>query len=133
MFLLVCELFTAFYTDSAHMASTRYLFLGLHGHNALVPRIWTTIGLNTAAMVILYSPLYRKLFVPNVACVLILYGISIEKGMGLIVPPFIPSPLGEMVEYRRSDARQSADLRRRHARQSDLQELASQHVGHVQN
>ena len=64
---------------------------------------------------------------------LFLYGISIEKGMGLIVPPFIPSPLGEMVEYRRSDARQSADLRRRHARQSDLQELASQHVGHVQN
>ena len=25
--------------------------------------------------------------------------LAIEKGMGLIVPAFIPSPLGEMVEY----------------------------------
>ncbi len=99
MFLLVCELFTEFYTDSAHMASTRYLFLGLHGHNALVPWIWTAVGINTAALVILLSPLYRKLFAMNVACVLMLVGIWIEKGMGLIVPAFIPSPLGEIVEY----------------------------------
>ena len=26
-------------------------------------------------------------------------GIWIEKGMGLIIPAFIPSPLGEIVEY----------------------------------
>jgi hypothetical protein len=26
-------------------------------------------------------------------------GIWIEKGMGLIVPAFIPTPLGEIVEY----------------------------------
>jgi len=26
-------------------------------------------------------------------------GIWIEKGMGLIVPAFVPSPLGEIVEY----------------------------------
>ena len=35
----------------------------------------------------------------NAACVLLIIGIWIEKGMGLIVPAFIPSPLGEIVEY----------------------------------
>ncbi len=99
MFLLVCELFTEFYSGSAHMASTRYLFLGLHGHSALVPWIWTAIALNTGAMIILYSPLHRNLPGMNLACVMILLGIWIEKGMGLIVPAFIPSPLGEIVEY----------------------------------
>ena len=50
-------------------------------------------------MIILYSPLYKNLRALNLACVFILYGIWIEKGMGLIVPAFIPSPLGELVEY----------------------------------
>ena len=35
----------------------------------------------------------------NVACVLSIVGIWIEKGMGLIVPAFVPTPLGEIVEY----------------------------------
>ena len=41
VFLLGCELFTEFYADSHHMVSTVYLYLGLHGHNALVPWIWS--------------------------------------------------------------------------------------------
>ncbi len=99
MFLLGCEVFTEFYTGSHHAASAQYLFLGLRGYHALVPWIWTAIGMNTIAMVILYSPMHRKLGALNVACVLMIVGIWIEKGMGLIVPAFIPSPLGEMVEY----------------------------------
>jgi molybdopterin-containing oxidoreductase family membrane subunit len=35
----------------------------------------------------------------NVACVLAFVGIWIEKGMGLVVPGFIPTPLGEVFEY----------------------------------
>jgi len=31
--------------------------------------------------------------------VLLIIGIWIEKGIGLIIPGFIPSPLGEVVEY----------------------------------
>ncbi|HNO77180.1 MAG TPA: polysulfide reductase NrfD [Phycisphaerae bacterium] len=99
MFLLVCELFTEFYADSAHLASTKYLFLGLHGHHGLVPWIWTAITLNTIALVILYLPFTKSLRFLNVACVLMVVGIWIEKGMGLVVPAFIPTPLGEMVEY----------------------------------
>jgi molybdopterin-containing oxidoreductase family membrane subunit len=99
MFLLISELFTEFYAGEAHISSTRYLYFGLHGYNALVPWIWTSIGLNAAALVILYLPLARSLRFLNIACVLLIVGIWIEKGMGLIVPAFIPTPLGEMVEY----------------------------------
>ena len=99
MFLLVCEVFTEFYTGAAHGASARYLYLGLHGYNSLVPWIWTAIGLNTVALVILYLPLTRSRKYLSVACAFLIVGIWIEKGMGLIVPAFIPSPLGEIVEY----------------------------------
>jgi molybdopterin-containing oxidoreductase family membrane subunit len=99
LFLLGCELFTEFYSDSAHTASSRYLFLGLHGRNALVPWIWTAVVFNSVATVLLVLPSSRGLKVLNVACVLAIVGIWIEKGMGLIVPAFIPTPLGEIVEY----------------------------------
>lgn len=99
MFLLGCEVFTEFYTDSAHGASFTYLFLGLHGYSALVPWIWTAIAMNTVALVILYTPLTRREGALNVACLLLIVGIWIEKGMGLIVPAFTPTPLGEIVEY----------------------------------
>ncbi len=99
MFLLLSELFTEFYTDSAHLASTQYLYLGLHGYHALVPWIWTAIAFNSIALVLLYLPVTRSLRYLDVACVLLIVGIWIEKGMGLIVPAFIPTPIGEIVEY----------------------------------
>ncbi len=99
MFLLACEVFTEFYTDSAHVASSRYLYFGLHGRHALVPWIWTAIAMNVVATAMLMLPVSRGLRFLNVACVLAIVGIWIEKGMGLIVPAFVPTPLGEIVEY----------------------------------
>ncbi len=99
VFLLISELFTEFYAGSAHIASTRYLYFGLDGYHALVPWIWTSLTMSMTALVILYLPLARRPRYLNIACVLLFVGIWIEKGMGLIVPAFIPSPLGEMVEY----------------------------------
>ncbi len=99
MFLLACELFTEFYTDSTHVASARYLYFGLRGRAALVPWIWSAIGMNCVALVLLLLPTSRGLGTLNVACVLSIIGIWIEKGMGLIVPAFVPTPLGEVVEY----------------------------------
>ena len=99
MFLLGSEVFTEFYTDSAHVASAKYLFFGLHGYHALVPWIWAAIALNTAALIILYIPVSRKLPALSAACIMLIIGVWIEKGMGLIVPAFVPTPLGEIVEY----------------------------------
>ena len=73
--------------------------LGLHGHHALVPWIWTAIGCNLVALTLLLLPISTSLRWLDVACVLAIVGIWIEKGMGLVIPGFIPSPLGEIVEY----------------------------------
>ncbi|MCW5776736.1 MAG: polysulfide reductase NrfD [Phycisphaeraceae bacterium] len=99
MFLLGSEVFTEFYTDSAHTASARYLYLGLDGRSALVPWIWSAIAMNTVALVLLYLPVSRRERFLHPACVLMIVGIWIEKGMGLIIPGFVPTPLGEIVEY----------------------------------
>ncbi|MCP5518635.1 MAG: polysulfide reductase NrfD [Verrucomicrobiales bacterium] len=99
LFLLMCELFTEFYADTAHGASAHYLFLGLHGKSALVPWIWTAIAMNVLATALFMLPASRALPTLNAACVMAIVGIWIEKGMGLIVPAFVPTPLGEMVEY----------------------------------
>jgi molybdopterin-containing oxidoreductase family membrane subunit len=99
MFLLASEVFTEFYTDSAHVASARYLFFGLEGRNALVPWIWTSVGLNLIGLIILYTPFSRSRPLLTVGCVMMIVGVWIEKGMGLVIPAFVPSPLGEIVEY----------------------------------
>jgi Ni/Fe-hydrogenase subunit HybB-like protein len=99
LFLLTCEVFTEFYTGSAHVASARYLYFGLHGRHALVPWIWTAVAMNLTATMLLLLPASRGLRVLNVACLLAITAIWIEKGMGLIVPAFVPTPLGEIVEY----------------------------------
>ena len=98
-FLLISEVFTEFYTGSTHAASAQYLFLGLHGYSALVPWIWTAITLNSVALLILYLPASHQRRFLNLACVMMIVGIWIEKGMGLIIPAFIPTPIGEIVEY----------------------------------
>jgi molybdopterin-containing oxidoreductase family membrane subunit len=99
MFLLACEVFTEFYTGSAHVASARYLYFGLHGRHALLPWIWTAVGMNLVATALWLLPASRSLNWLNTACVLSIVAIWIEKGMGLIVPAFVPTPLGEIVEY----------------------------------
>ena len=101
LFLLISEIFTEFYTDSAHGVSARYLYFGLNGYDALVPWIWTSFAMNVTALLLLIS---RKVehsgpFLKNLPLVMLIVAISIEKGMGLIVPGFIPTPLGEIFEY----------------------------------
>jgi molybdopterin-containing oxidoreductase family membrane subunit len=99
VFLLINEVFKEFYSGTLQVVSSKYLYFGLHGAHALVPWIWTAIVCNLIAMVLLVLPISRSLGWLNVTCVLAILGIWIEKGMGLVVPGFIPTPLGELVEY----------------------------------
>ena len=98
--MIISEVFTEFYTGGAHTASARYLFLGLHGKSALVPWIWTAVVCNVVATILFLTP---KIFTSTttlvIACVLAFVGAWIEKGMGLIIPGFVPSTLHEIVEY----------------------------------
>src|SRR5262249_60274318 len=80
-------------------APFNYHFFGVQWYHALVPWTWFAITLNFISMGLLVLPLSKSLKYLNIACVLAIVGIWIEKGMGLVVPGFIPTPLGEMVEY----------------------------------
>lgn len=100
LLMVISELFTEFYTGGSHVSSARYLFFGLHGHYGLVPWIWTAISFNViAALLFLHPRIIARPMLMTSACVLAFIGVWIEKGMGLIVPGFIPSTLHEIVEY----------------------------------
>jgi len=100
LFLVLAEVFTEFYTDSSHTVSAEYLYFGLGEADALVPWIWTAIAFNILAAILFYRPnIQRYPAVLTAACALTLTGIWIEKGMGLIIPGFVPSTLHEVVEY----------------------------------
>ena len=75
VFLLVNEVFKEFYSGNLHVASSKYLYLGLHGYHALVPWIWTAIVFNLVAMILLVLPLSRSLKWLNLTCVLCIVGI----------------------------------------------------------
>ena len=100
LIMVVSEAFTELYTGGAHTASARYLMFGLHGHYGLVPWFWTAMIANVIATGLFLSRwVKRRNDVLVVACVLAFVGMWIEKGMGLIIPGFIPSTLHEIVEY----------------------------------
>ncbi len=100
LIMLGSELFYKFYFPTEHSINAEYLFFGIDGHNALVPWVWTAIGMNLLATAILTAhPLRRNLKWLMPACLVLFIAIWIEKGLGLVIPGFVPSPLGEIVEY----------------------------------
>lgn len=100
LLLLGAEVFKELYTDSWHKAPIIYMFAGLHGHTGLVKWIWTALVFNILGFLLFLIPATKKNFVSfNLASVLIVVGVWIEKGLGFIVPGFIPTPLGEIWEY----------------------------------
>jgi Ni/Fe-hydrogenase subunit HybB-like protein len=101
VFFLLMEIFTAFYSRiPEHMEHFHYLFLGLEGHNALVPWMWTSVVLAVIGLVLLITPGTRnsETILP-ITCVIVFVSLWIDKGLGLIVGGFVPSPLGAVTEY----------------------------------
>ncbi len=98
--MLGSEIFKEFYAPTHHAQSARYLFFGLGEADALTGWIWTAIALNVSATAVLTVHSLRRdprWLMP--ACIVLFVAIWMEKGMGMVVPGFIPSPLGEVVEY----------------------------------
>jgi len=98
IFLSGSELFAEFYSNSAHTVHISHLF-GLHGTSLLAPWIWASLGMNVLAAIFLLSPARKHETGLIVACIMIVVGIWIEKGLGFVVPGFIPSTLGHFVQY----------------------------------
>lgn len=100
LYFVAADIFTDFYFEGAHAASAHYLFFGLDGFDGLKSWMWTSITLNLIALTLLMIHKTRNnMFTLLIACGLGFIGIWIEKGMGLVVTGFIPTPLGEIFEY----------------------------------
>ncbi|MBI4588248.1 MAG: menaquinol oxidoreductase, partial [Candidatus Rokubacteria bacterium] len=72
----------------------------LDGHAPLVPWMWVSMSLAVISLVILITPRCRtneRLLA--VACVMVFASLWIDKGLGLIVGGFVPSPLGHVTPY----------------------------------
>ncbi len=101
IFFVMVEMFTGLYSDiPEHTHHFQYLFFGLHGKNALVPWMWTSQLLALTAAVLLMFPGVRRNegFLP-VICLAVIVAIWIEKGLGMVVTGFIPSPMEKVIEY----------------------------------
>jgi Ni/Fe-hydrogenase subunit HybB-like protein len=101
VFFFLCEVFVAFYSNiPEHMDHIKYLFVGLHGHSAYVPWMWSSMALMALGIILTVNPNTRRNEgVLAVACVVIFLGTWIDKGLGMIAGGFTPSPLHEINEY----------------------------------
>jgi Ni/Fe-hydrogenase subunit HybB-like protein len=100
LFLFGAEIFKEVYSDTHHLLHTRYLYLGLEGHDALVPYAWISVGCSVVAFLLFLVPATRRnLLTLNLGCLLIYTGVYIEKGMALVIPGMTPDTLGEIYEY----------------------------------
>ncbi len=101
VFFFLCEIFTVFYSNiPEHMDHIKYLFVGLHGHGALVPWMWTSMILMLISIILLVNPITRKNeAILTVACITTFVGTWIDKGLGMISGGFVPNPLHHVNEY----------------------------------
>ncbi len=100
LFLLGAEIFKEYYSATEHLVHLQYLFTGVRGYRALVPYAWTYVACGIAAFLLFLFPATRRNVVTlNLGCLLIYASVYIEKGMGLVIPAFTPSLLGEIYEY----------------------------------
>ncbi len=100
IFLTLSEIVVELYARTEHANGLYYLMFGLHGLTNLMPWFWSSVVLMLVSFVLLLMPSVRNNMkrLP-IVCATAFTGIWIEKGMGLVVPGFIPSPIGEVTEY----------------------------------
>ncbi len=100
-FLIGTEFFTAFYSNiPGHLQSLQYLFFGLHGLSHLVPWMWFSLLIGLGSVLVLLIPKLRTSSEwLTAACTGLVISIWIDKGVGLILGGFVPSPLEDIIEY----------------------------------
>ncbi len=100
VFFVLVELFTVFYSRIPdHLEHYRYL-MGLTGPGNLAPWMGVSAFCAALALVLLMIPGTRKNeFSLSVACAAVFLSLWIEKGLGLVVTGFVPSPLETVPQY----------------------------------
>jgi Ni/Fe-hydrogenase subunit HybB-like protein len=101
VFFVLMEVFTAIYSGiPEHIEHFEFLYLGLEGKATLVPWMWASAILSVIALVLLINPKTRRNERTLVAaCIAVFTALWIEKGLGLIIAGFVPSPMGAVTSY----------------------------------
>jgi len=100
LFLLLSEVVTEFYHPTEHSLGLQYLMFGHNGLTRLVPWFWISLAAMIVPFILLLIPSIRKDYTKlPIICAVAFFGIWVEKGMGLLIPGSIPSPIGEFTEY----------------------------------
>jgi molybdopterin-containing oxidoreductase family membrane subunit len=97
LFFVLMEFFTVLYGDIPHhLHPFEYLFLG----STLAPWMWVSMLLTVGCVILLLVPSLRQQeSVLAGICLAAVVAIWIEKGMGMVVTGFVPSPLGTVTDY----------------------------------
>ncbi len=101
VFFVLLELFTALYSGiPEHVAHFAYLYVGLQGQAPLAPWMWMSAILAVLSLVVLLAPTLRRTdSLLAAGCAMVVLSTWIEKGLGLIVGGFVPTPLGALPRY----------------------------------
>jgi molybdopterin-containing oxidoreductase family membrane subunit len=101
VFFVLMEVFTVFYSQiPEHMEHYAFLFVGLGGQAPLVPWMWASMALAAASLTLLIGRGTRENDrTLGAACAMVFLSLWIDKGLGLIVGGFVPSPLGDVTRY----------------------------------
>lgn len=101
VFFFLLEVFTAFYSNiPGHMAALQYLFVGLNGHNNLVPFMWTAAILAFLGIGLLLVPsMRRNEKVLTIALAAVFIAAWLDKGIGLVLAGFVPNSFERVTEY----------------------------------
>jgi molybdopterin-containing oxidoreductase family membrane subunit len=100
LFLTGAEIYKEFYSAGEHLVYTKYYYLGIGEHQAIVPFAWMSLICDFSAFLLFLIPSARRnVLLLNLGCLLIYSGVYIEKGIGLLIPGFTPDTLGEIYEY----------------------------------
>lgn len=101
IFFVLVELFTAFYSGiPAHMQHHMYLFVGLDGYHMIARWMSLSAFIALVSLVLLIIPRTRKNeSLLAFACFGTFLSLWIEKGLGLVVTGFVPSPLEAIPDY----------------------------------
>ncbi|MGB7264926.1 MAG: NrfD/PsrC family molybdoenzyme membrane anchor subunit, partial [Terracidiphilus sp.] len=98
VFFVLVEVFTVFYAGiPEHMEHFEFMYLPGRDH-VLAPWMWISALFAVMALVILLTPVWRNRMLPA-GCVLVFASLWLEKGLGLIIGGFEPSPLGSVTRY----------------------------------
>ncbi|MBF0141136.1 MAG: polysulfide reductase NrfD [Magnetococcales bacterium] len=96
LFFLGSELFVLLYTTPRDHQAAHSLYLGWNQGNPWTYWILAALGMILLATGLLLHPQWRtRTSAQGWAAALTLIGIWMEKGLGLLLPGFIPTPLGE--------------------------------------